>query len=88
MKVSMALAVAFALSSTLALAQAGGGGPAGGSAGASSATGTTTGTDTRGAANQGTGENAIQSDKMKEETTTGNASQTDDRRPATDQNKH
>jgi hypothetical protein len=58
---TIALAAAFACASTFALAQAGG---SAGSSSAGTSTGTTTGANTSGAANQGTGATAIESNKM------------------------
>jgi hypothetical protein len=68
---TIGLATLFALSSTFALAQTGGAGSTGASAGTE--TGTTTGRNTSGAANQGAGAHAIQSDKMNADTWTGSS---------------
>jgi hypothetical protein len=76
---TIGLAALFALSSTFALAQTGGAGSAGASAGAGA--GTTTGTNTSGAANQGTGAQAIQSDKMNADTGTTDSSVNNSSRP-------
>lgn len=76
---TIGLAALFALSGTFALAQTGGAGSAGASAGAGA--GTTTGRDTSGAANQGSGAQAIQSDKMKADTGTTGSSVNNSSRP-------
>jgi hypothetical protein len=68
---TIGLATLFALSSTFTLAQTGGTGSTSASTGAE--TGTTTGRNTSGAANQGAGAHAIQSDKMNADTGTGSS---------------
>src|SRR3954452_7472600 len=70
---TIALAATFACASTFALAQAGG---SAGSTSTGTSTGTTTGANTSGAANQGTGATAIESNKMEPGSQSSNSSGT------------